>query len=241
MNAVTDPGLRHAATRVQLRSSPVLSRAYPAHYGARVILTLADGSFPGIEGQIAWPHMDASGGFGGSVSSTDMLWAQMDVDEFVTGGNANIFDIGVNVGVVKGNLEFFDADLYAMMGFTQGFMMDAEALTGLVTFEDGSKTTVQMGEDLVIDGASSRDADGDGQVEFDIELVPTVLLTNQTNLVREVGYQVEALQFNGTWYDGEPINIGPLASISGSEQTVDVVYHETFELLFNTEQIAFGG
>ena len=41
---VTDPALRHAATRVQLRSSPVLSRAYPSHYGARVILTLADGS-----------------------------------------------------------------------------------------------------------------------------------------------------------------------------------------------------
>jgi 2-methylcitrate dehydratase PrpD len=40
----TAPDLRATAARVQLRTCPALSRAYPAHYGARVVLTLADGS-----------------------------------------------------------------------------------------------------------------------------------------------------------------------------------------------------
>lgn len=39
-----DADLRASSTRVQLHTSPALSRAYPAHYGARVVLTLADGS-----------------------------------------------------------------------------------------------------------------------------------------------------------------------------------------------------
>lgn len=40
----TDATLRAAAARVRLHATPAFTKAYPAHYGARVVVTLADGS-----------------------------------------------------------------------------------------------------------------------------------------------------------------------------------------------------
>lgn len=39
----SDPELRHAASRVELQPNAALQSAYPAHYGAKVTLTFADG------------------------------------------------------------------------------------------------------------------------------------------------------------------------------------------------------
>lgn len=207
----------------------------------------------GLSITLAWPDVDStslvSSGtvFNSSGASNNFLELGVDVDQaladiFLKG--ANPFHISISYGVGSGNVELLDVDLSAGMNLLQDFMMTLGNLGGSLLFEDGSSMGWTF-SDIVLDNASSRDADGDGIIEFSLSLDQPATLANDTALGFNMGYSVDLLKASGdydvvvdsgTWSEGPLLHFGetfPLGSID--------IYNASFALDFAAQSITFNG
>lgn len=203
------------------------------------------GILPGLAGNISWPQLDMAGGFGAS-KTTSFANFQLDGDEFLSGGLANVFDISADIGVAWGTLELLDVDFSGGLSIAQSLAMNAQALTGTIHFEDGSTRAIKFGQDIKIDGASVLDKDGDGVVEFTIDVSPTVSLNNKTDLVGDIAYSIDILKAQGGYGIEDVLSgtfdVGPVAHFGDASSAVLASLHDaSFDLAFNGEQLVFGG
>jgi hypothetical protein len=199
----------------------------------------------------AWPNITTNGTFPpnpvtGDGASNNFLELNLDLDTLVTQllGIPNVFDPpSLSAGPFFADIDLLDIDIIGGLNFLQEFAMDLGELTGILTFEDGSNQVFEIGDSLLIDGASLKDAggDGDGLVEFQFDVVPTATLQNQTDLGFNIGVEMALLSVE-LGYDieiaSDSTTLGPLAEFGVSVPVGDVnVFNGTFGLNFGNELV----
>lgn len=205
-----------------------------------------------------WPDITTSGAFPphpvvASGSSSNFLELNLDVDTLVTQllGLPNVFDPPrIDLGPIFADLDLLDVDVTGGLNFLQNFEMALGALTGILAFEDGTSQAFTLGDSVEVSGASLKDSDHDGLVEFAFDVVPTATLKNQTNLgfniggeikllSVEVGYDIEIWNpFGDNVHLSDSTTLGPLADFGETVPVADIpVYGSTFALNFGQEEI----
>jgi hypothetical protein len=221
-------------------------------------VALARGAFEyelghGLSVEVAWPDVDTqslvstTNLFSSSGASNNFLSLILDADQAVAdllAGGANPFQFDIDYGVGSGTVELLDVDLVAGANFLQKFLMSVNGLTGTLVFENGAEMVWDFG-DIVLTGASALDEDGDGVVEFTLELAPSVTMTNEIDLGFNLGVSIDVLKASGdydvffddgswevppVWHYGEPY---PVAAI-------DLVTMG-FSLGFQSQTLSFAG
>lgn len=207
----------------------------------------------GISGTFTWPNLEVAGTdngdgtYGGSGASNNFFDLNLDIDQFIADvffGGANPFDVGVDLEVVYASLELLDADIFAGMNFLQSFFLDAGSLDAELVFEDGSRQDFTFGDTLVFANASDLDVNGNGDVEFaiDMDLVGSTF-DNDTDLGFNGGWSFDLLK-GKAGYDivvaSDEVSFGPLVDLGGSYPIGSVsVYDNTFQLDFNGREYSF--
>lgn len=164
------------------------------------------------------------------------------------------------------NLEYtytrVDADVIASADFSQEFTLTVDDMTYLLTMEDNSVLLFSASEvdQFVIENASQYDADGNGIVEYVLQIVPTAMFSNDTELGLNLGLNLDflAAEFEATmklplaelldsgnanslWPTLEiPIkySFGPLLEINWAMNGLDIDFYEArFEMDIGTEEI----
>jgi len=120
------------------------------------------------------------------------------------------------------NFQAADVDAQATAKFSQKFSLSVDDMSYLVTLEDGEKQvfTANGAGKLVISNASSHDANGDGSVAYTLDIVPTAMFSNDTELKLGVGYVLDFLK--GSLGAGVKLPLGELLGINADWLTVDV-------------------
>jgi hypothetical protein len=208
--------------------------------------------FGSLSATLAWPNIATSGSgspppdgeFTGTGASNNFLQLNLDVDQALADiflGGANPLDVGFDIGIVWGNLELADLDVFGGLNFLQEFVMQAEGLTGVLHFEDGQDVAFTFGTDFTLQNASDIDAngDGDGLIEFTVELDAQADLTNDTDLGVNVGYNLDLLKVSGGYdvgVDSGSFSIGPAFNANDSTGLGEVdLYNATFAMNFAPE------
>lgn len=99
------------------------------------------------------------------------------------------FDLGIG-------LEAADVDVYSALRFSQEFSLSIDDMSYLVTLEDDTQHlfAASGAGSLNIANASDHDANGDGVLGYTMELVPTAMFSNDTEVGLTVGYVLDFLQ-----------------------------------------------
>ena len=184
---------------------------------------------------VAWPHLSVSndpGTMEGSGESNNFLFATLDIDQaanLILGGLLSFLDADPTD---PDNFELLDFDLTGGLNFLQEFAISlAETSTSLV-LEDGFVVPLTFGTEVRIDDASTHDFDGDGLVEFSLELDPNVELSNDTDLGANLSAHLWILKnFDlGTIVDETfPIASGTIADIYDDTFALSGVGSQTYE------------
>lgn len=204
----------------------------------------------GLQAHMSWPELLADGSvksladgqFAGTAEA-QFLNMNFDVDQFLLGGN-DAMKLALDLGLVWGSLDLIDFDIFGGASIQQQFLMDEQQLTGLLHFEDGSTQTFQMGEDIKIANASQIDlhGDADGTVEYQLELVPTVNLSNRTDLLVDLDFSYDLLKLAGGYdvgFDSGSLNETAYHLGGALVNTVINLHDETASLHFDSEMVVF--
>jgi len=204
----------------------------------------------GLQAHMSWPDLLADGSvksladgqFAGTAEA-QFLNMNFDVDQFLLGGN-DAMKLELDLGLVWGSLDLIDFDIFGGASIQQKFLMDEQKLTGVLHFEDGSTQTFQMGEDIKIANASQIDlhGDADGTVEYQLELVPTVNLSNRTDLLVDLDFSYDLLKLAGGYDVG--FSSGSLNEtayhLGGALVNTAINLHDETSLLhFDSEMVTF--
>jgi uncharacterized repeat protein (TIGR02059 family) len=156
----------------------------------------------------------------------------------------------INLGF---SFEAVDFDISNELNFSQKFTLAIDDMSYLATLESGSQYafTANGSGALQIENASSHDANGDGLVEYRLDMVPTAMFSNDTELGMGMSYQLDFLQGgfeagmklplntllgieNADWLNieipfsnGMDISMGPLLRVQGDYDTFDVDVFES--------------
>ncbi|MGB4248205.1 MAG: Ig-like domain-containing protein, partial [Pseudohongiellaceae bacterium] len=151
--------------------------------------------------------------------------------------------------------EAADLDVYSALKFSQEFTLSLDDVEYEVTMEDDAVYRFAANADgnLVIENASQHDANGDGVVDYDINLVPKAMFSNDTEIGLTIGYVIDFLQASlaadlklplgellNISIPGNPdiklnladVNLGPLLRIQGD---LDLASADIFESRFNID------
>lgn len=138
---------------------------------------------------------------------------------------SEFFDVSIG-------FEAADADVYSSLHFSQEFSLTIDDMLYQVTLEDGEEFLFAANQEgsLKIPNASSHDADGDGVIEYDMQLVPKAMFSNDTEIGLTVGYVLDFLQASLT------ANL----KIPGLDTLLDIEIPGLPEISFNLVDIALG-
>jgi len=119
----------------------------------------------------------------------DTILAVMEVPKSEADNIKKYFDL--NLG-----LEAADVDVYSALRFSQEFSLSIDDMSYLVTLEDDTQHlfAASGAGSLNIKNASSHDKNGDGVLGYTMELVPTAMFSNDTEVGLTVGYVLDFLQ-----------------------------------------------
>lgn len=208
--------------------------------------------FPfGLSAELAWPSISTdslaslTNVFSSIGASNNFFTLGLDVDQaladiFLRG--VNPFSLGFDVGVAGGSVDLLDVDLSAGLNFLQEFIMTVGELEGTLVFENGATQAWDF-SDIVLTEASQYDADGDGVIEFSLDLTPDATLTNDTDLGINFGYNIDLLKADGWWdigVDSGDWSEGPLWSVGDTFPVASIdLYESTFALQFQSQTLNF--
>lgn len=170
-----------------------------------------------------------------------MVEVPEDVAEEIT----NFVDLSVK-------FEAADLDAYAQVDFSQEFSLSIDDMSYAVTLENGDVQYFSANGDgnIVIENASYYDdilngGNGDGKIDYSLDIVPTAMFSNDTEVGLSMGYAIELLQgslaasvtlplsdllgdiFPDIEISLADIAIGPLLTIEGDLDILDVDVFET--------------
>ena len=211
--------------------------------------------FGSLSATLAWPNVatDANptpppnGEFSSFGASNNFLQLNLDLDQALADiflGGVNPFDIGFDIGIVFGNLEIADLDLFGGLNFLQSFVLQAQGFTGTLHFENGVNQAFTFGNDILLSNALLIDAggDNDGKVEFTLSLDPLATLGNNTELGFNIGYSFDLMKISGGYKVltvEDSFNIGPVFQDGGTLPIASVdIYDKTFALDFAAQNFA---
>ncbi len=173
-----------------------------------------------------------------------------EVPEDVAEGITHFVDLSIGI-------EAADIDAYAAANFSQEFSLSIDDMSYVVTFEDSRTQSFSANTEgeLLINDASSYDLNDDGVVEYSLDIVPTAMFSNDTEVGLSMGYSIELLQAElaagvtlplgdllGTPFLNIEIPlvdvaIGPLLTIEGDLDILDVdVFESRFEFDVGSDQ-----
>ena len=118
---------------------------------------------------------------------------------------------------VNFSFEPVDLDVSAQANFSQEFTLSVDDMTYLVTFEDGKTSTFTANGDgkLLIENASSHDANHDGSVGYSLNIVPTAMFSNNTDIGLNLAYQLDFLK--GGFEAGVKLPLNTLLGIQNAD------------------------
>lgn len=160
---------------------------------------------------------------------------------------ANQITSWINLGF---SFEAADLDVSSEANFSQEFTLSIDDMSYLVTLEDGfTQTFTANGSGaLLIENASFHDANGDGSIAYTLDIVPTAMFSNDTEIGLSLGYTLDFLKGsfeagaqlplntllgiqNADWlnigFSAIDISMGPLLRVQGELDTLDVDVFET--------------
>ncbi len=150
--------------------------------------------------------------------------------------------------------EAADLDVTQAVNFSQDFTLSIDDMSYLVTMEDGDtfNFTANGAGALQISNASSHDLNGDGLIAYTLDIVPTAMFSNDTEVGLSLGYQLDFLKggfsagaqlplgellglTDADWlnidFSAIDISMGPLLRVQGELDTLDVdVFESRFAL-----------
>lgn len=115
---------------------------------------------------------------------------------------------------LSAGFEAADIDVYSAWKFSQEFSLSIDDMSYRVTMEDGAEYVFAANdsEGLKIDNASLHDSNGDGIIDYDMDIVPTAMFSNDTEIRLSVGYVIDYLK--ASFAAGLNIPIGEILNIS---------------------------
>ena len=156
-------------------------------------------------------------------------------------------------------IEAADIDVSGEVGFSQEFSLSVDDMSYLITLEDGTTQQFNANENdnITIQNISSHDTNHDGNIEYSINIVPTAMFSNDTEIGHSLAYSIEFLQNSlstgfeipiedllGNILDSNIVtllpdidislldmNFGPLFTFKGDLDTLDIdVFENRFAL-----------
>ncbi|HYF16433.1 MAG TPA: VCBS domain-containing protein [Ramlibacter sp.] len=122
------------------------------------------------------------------------------------------------------NLRFqaADVDAHATAKFSQEFALSIDDMSYRVTLEDGTvhAFTANGAGELQIRDASRHDRNGDGRIDYTMDVVPTAMFSNDTELGFGAGYTLDFMK--GSLAAGIKIPVGELLGINASWLNVKI-------------------
>jgi hypothetical protein len=99
--------------------------------------------------------------------------------------------IDINIG-----FEAADLDVWSALKFSQEFSLSIDDMEYVITMEDDTEYRFAANSEggIVIANASSHDANGDGVVGYTMELLPSAMFSNDTEIRFSVGYVLDFLK-----------------------------------------------
>lgn len=121
----------------------------------------------------------------------DLVLEMLEVPESTRTKITDIIDFTVG-------FETADIDVSNGYRFSQEFSLSVDDMSFLVTMEDGTDYLFAANTEgsLLIENASQHDANGDGNVDYNMELVPTAMFSNDTEINLGLGYVLDFLTAN---------------------------------------------
>lgn len=151
-----------------------------------------------------------------SSGDDNFLGIKADIDALVTrllGLPHSPFGIEAEFGPVSVGLDLMNYEMTGWLGVGQQFNMSFGALHGMLEFEDGYVRNFNLNEDFDIHQASSHDANGDGNLEFNLRLTPDVNFQSDLSLVLSLEHTLEFLKAEASVevpvFDDPKYEIGP--------------------------------
>ncbi|BAO30157.1 SwmB domain-containing protein [Sulfuritalea hydrogenivorans] len=150
--------------------------------------------------------------------------------------------------------EAADLDVTQAVNFSQDFTLSIDDMSYLVTLEDNTTHafTANGTGALQISNAGSHDANHDGLITYTLDIVPTAMFSNDTEVGLSLGYQLDFLKggfsagaqlplgellglTDADWlnidFSAIDISMGPLLRVQGELDTLDVdVFESRFAL-----------
>lgn len=235
-------------------------------------LTVEDGNDPdfvninGTTFSAAWPELSVAnsnqnlltGEFTGSGTYEDFVAIDSDLDSILSPlGYAGVgpFDIPFALDVplvvaAAGFVELLDFDIGMNMDLAQSMKMTAQDLPGIITFENGDTMNITFGDEVTLQNAvATYDAianggNGDGHVDFTVEIDANALFANQTNLVKTTDIDYDLLTVKGAYdyyLDSDPAEDFELTAIDlvdETDTTLVGLYDDSFNLDFGTQSMS---
>lgn len=160
--------------------------------------------------------------------------------------------------------EAADLDTYAAADFSQEFTLSVDNMSYLLTMEDGAVYTFNANGagNLLLENASSHDADHNGTLDYTLSIVPSAMFSNDTEIGLSLGYVLDFLkggfsagvnlplnELLGITGKGWPalqfpmidIGVGPMLRIEGDLDVLDVdVFEDRFALDIGSDTFTAG-
>lgn len=129
------------------------------------------------------------------INPLDLEFGLAELLEVVEAPQATIDEITQFFDLSVG-FEAADVDVYSALRFAQDFTLSIDDMVYRVKMEDGQQFLFEANAhgSLTIADASQHDANGDGTVEYDMQLLPKAMFSNDTEIGLELGYVLDFLQ-----------------------------------------------
>lgn len=147
-----------------------------------------------------------------------------------------------------------DVDVSQNANFGQQFTLSVDNMDYAVTLEDNTEFSFAMNDNkgLMIDNASSHDANNDGNIDYSMKIVPKAMLSNDTELGLNLGYQLDFFKASLKASLGAteieltaPIidaNLGPLLRVQGSMDQLAVdIFEDRFSIDVGSDTVEIVG
>jgi hypothetical protein len=213
----------------------------------------------GVTVDFQWPTLDTVGSEGGTLGAYESSGASNNALQL----NINVLDVAFGFlkipNPLENTIDFFDdvtqtgvevnwellgLDLFAGINFLQDFTIDVDpaSVAGVLTDETGGEHDFMLGDTLFFYEASELDDDGNGDVEFDVDLaLEDVVMSNLTSLGFNVGGEFTVLEISGRGAflgAGGSFSFGPVFEETFSADVASIpVYNNTFGLQFQDETL----
>ena len=187
------------------------------------------------------------------INPLDQIFRMTDILKIVdvTGATSEALqkfvDLRLEVGAV-------DVDVSQNANFGQQFTLSVDDMAYGVTLEDNTQLHFGLNDDkgLSIPNASAHDANHDGHIDYSMQIVPKAMLSNDTELNLNLGYQFDFFKANllvslGAAAVGlvAPVfsgSLGPLLRVKGSMDQLAVdVYEGRFDINAGSDTVEITG